>query len=608
MIVLVINSGSSSLKYELFNLDTENSILSGAVTRIGLDSTENKYVCSGEETCSVIDAPDHLAAIKNVLKELTESENIPLKNLSAIEAVAHRVGHGGLQYHCPVVIDQAVKDEIKKMIPIMPLHHPAMLAGIEACEEALPGIPHVAVFDSAFHSAIPEEAAIYGLPYDYYMRGIRKFGFHGNSHDYVAQKAAEYLEIPLRRLNIISCHLGNGASVCAIERGHSIDTSMGFSPLQGLLMGSRSGDIDPGIITYLMRNDGLKPEEMDSILNTKSGLLGISGVSMDMRDVLAAADQGNQRALLAVKAFCYRVKHYIGAYTAILGGADVLVFTGGIGENAVNERARCVQGLEKIGFAIEQLRNERCSLSPENPVCEINAPYSKAIILVIATNEELMIARQCARAINYKTAIKSDIYSKNKRPIRIAVSVRHVHLSRPDTEALFGKGYSLTKKDPLHIESDFATNESVNLIGPRARINDVRVIGPERNKTQVEISRTEEFKLGIDAPIRESGDLKGSPGITIEGPEGTITIPEGVICAMRHIHMSPEDAFLYGVKDRDIVMVKIKGDRELIFGDVLIRVKEGVKTEMHIDTDEANAAELPPVAEGYLVRIESRED
>ncbi len=607
MIVLVINSGSSSLKYELFNLNDERSLFSGAVTRIGLDGAEHRYICAGEETVSSIEVPDHLAAIEQVLQAVTAAENCPVHDLTSIGAVAHRVGHGGLEYRSPVVIDEDVKAVIKKKAPIMPLHHPAMLAGIEACEQALPGIPHVAVFDTAFHSAIPDEAAIYGLPHAYFTRGIRKFGFHGNSHEYVAHKATAYLETPLRRLNIVSCHLGNGASVCAIERGHSIDTSMGFSPLQGLLMGTRAGDVDPGVLTYLLRNEGLGADELDRVLNSESGLLGISGVSSDMRDVLAAADEGNQRALLAVKVFCYRVKHYIGAYTAVLGGADVLIFTGGIGEHAANERARCVQGLEKVGFAIDPLRNERCLVTAESPVCEISASYSRATILVIATNEELMMARHCARAIDYQSAIKEDLYTKDKRAIRVAVSVRHVHLSRADVEALFGEGHRLTKQGLLYLGTSYAAEETVSLIGLRARIDNVRVIGPEREQTQVEISRTEEFKLGIDAPIRESGDLKGSPGITIEGPKGRITIPEGVICAMRHIHMSPEDAVLYGVQDRDIVMVKIKGERELIFGDVLVRVADGVKTEMHLDTDEANAAQLPPVAEGYLVRIESRE-
>ena len=607
MIVLVINSGSSSLKYELFDLDTEDSLLSGAVTRIGMDGAGHDYICAGEETTSKIEAPDHLSSIEIVLENIAKIGGAPIKSLSHIGAVAHRVGHGGSLNRGPVVIDQAVKDEIKRLIPLMPIHHPAMLTGIESCQKLLPDIPHVAVFDTAFHRTIPEEAAIYGLPYEYYLRGIRKLGFHGNSHEYVALKAAEYLETPLRRLNIISCHLGNGASVCAIQRGHSIDTSMGFSPLQGLLMGTRVGDLDPGIIPYLMRSERLEIDEIDSIINTESGLLGISGVSSDMREILAAANKGNTRAHLAIKTFCYRVKQYIGAYAAVLGGADVLVFTGGIGENGISERSRCVQGLEKIGFAVDQLRNERCSVNDDNPVFEISASHSNADILVIATNEELMIARQCAKALDFKQSIKHHVHATDRRPIRVSVSVRHVHLSRSDLEGLFGQGYELTEKSQLHLDGGFASHETVSLVGPRGHIDNVRVIGPGRSLTQVEISGTEGFKLGIDAPVRASGDLKGSQGVTIEGPKGKITIPEGVIVAMRHIHMSPEDASHYGVKDRDMVMVKVEGERELIYGDVMIRVTEGRKTEMHIDTDEANAADLPPVSQGYLVRIESRE-
>ena len=531
-----------------------------------------------------------------------------MAGLSEIGAVAHRVGHGGLRYRGPVVIDQEVKDEIRRLIPLMPLHHPAMLAGIESCQSALPDVPHVAVFDTAFHSAIPDEAAVYGLPYDYFARGIRRFGFHGNSHEYVAQKAAEYLETPLRRLNIISCHLGNGASLCAIQRGHSIDTSMGFTPLEGLLMGTRVGDIDPGVITYLARSEGISPEEMDEMFNRKGGLLGISGISSDMREIIAAADSGDTRALLAIKAFCYRVKRYIGAYAAVLGGADVLIFTGGIGEKGRGERARCLQGLEKLGFAMDPLRNDRCAVSGSEPVFDISARYSSASVLVIATDEELMIARQCARALDYKRSIRHDVLSTDRRPLRVSVSVRHVHLSAEDLEVLFGPGYQLSEKSRLYQNSEFAAAETVNLIGPRGRVEDVRIIGPVRKKTQVEISRTEEFKLGLDAPIRESGDLRDTPGLILEGPAGRVDLPEGVICAMRHIHMSPEDARSYGVKDRDMVMVKIEGDRELIFGDVMVRVKPEYRLEMHIDTDEANAAELPPVSEGYLMRIESREE
>lgn len=607
MKVLVINSGSSSLKYELFDMNTESSLMSGAVSRIGMEGSEHKYECGGDNNRETIEAPDHLSALKAVLGTITSAAGSPISSLSQLGAVAHRVGHGGTKYRGPVIIDQEVKDEIRRLIPLMPLHHPAMLAGIEACQAVLPDIPHVAVFDTAFHSAIPDEAAVYGLPYEYFAKGIRRFGFHGNSHEYVALKAAEYLETPLRRLNVISCHLGNGASVCAIQRGHSIDTSMGFTPLEGLIMGTRVGDIDPGVITYLARSEGLSFEQIDDLFNRKSGLLGISGVSSDMREILAAADKGDPRALLAVKTFCYRVKRYIGAYLAVLGGAEVLIFTGGIGENGTAERARCVQGLERLGIAIDPLRNERCAVSAADPVFDISARYSAVQVLVIATDEELMMARQCARALDYRRSIKQDILSTNPKPIRISVSARHVHLCKKDVESLFGPGYVLTEKSRLHLDTDFAANEMVNLIGPKGRVDNVRVIGPERAKTQVEISRTEEFKLGIDAPIRESGDLKDSPGIIIEGPKGRVEIPEGVICAMRHIHMSPQDAENYGVRDRDMVMVKIDGDRELIFGDVMVRVKPDYKLEMHIDTDEANAAELPPVAQGYLVRIESRE-
>ncbi len=606
MKVMVINSGSSSLKYELFDLNTETSLMSGAVTRIGMEDARHGCTCSGRESLVQIEAPDHQAALGFVLTAVTGIEGAPVRSLAEINAVAHRIGHGGSLYHGPVVIDGNVMEEIRRLIPLMPLHHPAMLAGIEACRKALPDVPQVAVFDTAFHGTIPDEAAIYGLPYESFRTGIRRFGFHGNSHEYVTIKAADYLETPLRRLNIISCHLGNGASVCAVQHGHSIDTSMGFSPLEGLIMGTRVGDLDPGVIPYLMRSQNLTVDELDRMLNSDSGLLGISGVSSDMREITAAAESGNAQALLAVKAFCYRIKRYIGAFHAVLGGADALVFTGGIGENSVGIRSRCLQGLERLGFAVDPLRNGRCRVDAAGPVCDIGARYSSTHVLVIATDEELMIARQCARALDFRSSIHHDLMATDKRPIRLSVSVRHVHLSKPDVEALFGKGHVLTEKKRLYLDSDYSSNEMVNLIGPRGRVDNVRAIGPERARTQVEISRTEEFLLGIDAPVRESGDLDGTPGIVLEGPAGRVEIPEGVICAMRHIHMSPDDADAYGVRDKDMVMVRIEGERELILGNVLVRVRPDYKLEMHIDTDEANAADLPPVSQGYLVRIESR--
>lgn len=607
MKVLVINSGSSSLKYELFDLNKEASMISGAVSRIGMEGAEHALYVGEKKTIVKTEAPNHLTALEFILESITGFEDSPVRKLAEIDAVAHRIGHGGSVYRGPVVIDNNVIEEITRLVPLMPLHHPAMLAGIEACRKALPDVPHVAVFDTSFHGTIPDEAAIYGLPHEFFTAGIKKFGFHGNSHEYVAIKAAEYLETPLRRLNVISCHLGNGASVCAIQRGHSIDTSMGFSPLEGLIMGTRVGDLDPGIIPYLMREHNLGMEELDRLLNTKSGLLGISGISSDMRENVTAADSGNARSLLAVKAFCYRIKKYIGAYHGILGGADALIFTGGIGENQRSIRARCVQGMEKIGFAVDSIRNDKCEVNDVNPVWDIGARYSNVHILVIATDEELMIAKQCARALDYKKSIKRDVLATDRRPIRVSVSVRHAHLSKADVALLFGPGYMLTEKSRLFIDSEFAANETLSLIGPRGRVDNIRIIGPERAKTQVEISRTEEFQLGIDAPIRESGDIEGTPGIILEGPAGKIELPEGVICARRHIHMTPDDAENYGVKDKDKVMVRIEGDRGLIFGDVMVRVKPNYKLELHIDTDEANAAELPPVSQCYLVLIESRE-
>jgi acetate kinase len=605
MKVLVINCGSSSLKYELFDLASDSSLINGNISRIGLEGAEHKFTTAGGPITEPISAPDHKSALDAALKALTSGDGAPVKSLSEIKAVGHRIGHGGTRYRGPVMVDEEVEGEIERLIPLMPLHHPAMLAGIRGCREALPGISHVAVFDTAFHGTIPDEAAVYGMPHKYFADGVKKYGFHGNSHEFVAEKAAEYLEVPLKKLNIITCHLGNGASLCAIHHGRSIDTSMGFSPMQGLIMGTRSGDIDPGIFPYLARSSGLSIDEIDKMLNSEGGLLGISGVSSDMRETLEAAEAGNPRALLAIKAFCYRIKHYIGAYHAILGGADAVVFTGGIGENSRGIRIRSLQGLEKLGFAVDQGLNDRCTVDDSSPVFNIGARHSGVEILVVSTNEELMIARQCAKALDYRARVKSTAIATDRRPIRIAVSVRHAHLCQADVEALFGKGYKLTEKARLYQDSEFAANETIKLIGPRGTVENVRILGPERKRTQIEISRTEEFKLGIDAPVRDSGDLDGTPGLTIEGPAGKIDLREGVICARRHIHMSPKDAEDYGVQDKDTVMVKIEGERELIFGGVLVRVKPEYRLEMHIDTDEANASELPPVSEGFLATIES---
>lgn len=605
MKIWVVNCGSSSLKYDLIDLDTDRSLIKGQISRIGPNEALHACSLNGQKSEAAVTAPNHSVALQVILQTLVDSEKGAISGLDAIDAVAHRVAHGGMRYRNPVLIDADVIEEIRRLIPLLPLHHRPQLAGIEACRELMPEAAQVAVFDTAFHRTIPDEAAIYGLPHELFKeKGIRKFGFHGNSHEYVSMAASRYLETPRHRLNMVSCHLGSGASMCAIQKGRSIDTSMGFSPLDGLIMGTRSGSMDAGIIPYLMRNEGMGIEEIDRMLSRKSGLLGISGISADMRDILDAADNGDSRALLAIKAFCYRVKTFIGAYSAAMDGADVLIFTGGIGQNSRGIRSRCLQGLERFGLAIDRVRNDRASVDRKDPVYEISAPYSRVSVLVIATNEELMIANHAARLLNYTKKVEQRVVTLDSRPIRVAVSAHHLHLCEKDVETLFGPGHQLTPKVPLYIDSQFACEEKVNLIGPRGRIERVRVLGPTRSKTQVEISRTEEFKLGIDAPVRASGDLKGSPGLILEGPAGQVELPEGVICAMRHIHMTPEDARNFGINNGDKVMVRMDGDRELVFGDVLVRVNDAYKLEMHIDTDEANAADLPQVTQGHLVMLQ----
>jgi acetate kinase len=605
MRILVINCGSSSLKYDLIDLNTDRSLIKGQVSRIGLDDSDHTCRRQGQQFKAAVAAPSHSAALQIVLATLVDPDKGSISSLDRMDAVAHRVAHGGTRYRNPVLIDADVIEEIRRLIPLLPLHHQPQLAGIEACRKLMPEAAQVAVFDTAFHRTIPDEAAIYGLPFELFQeKGIRKFGFHGNSHEYVSMAASHYLETPRRRLNMVTCHLGSGASICAIQKGRSIDTSMGFSPLDGLIMGTRCGSVDVGILPYLMHNEGMGIDDIDRMLHRESGLLGISGISSDMREILSAADQGDARALLAVKAFCYRVKTCIGAYSAAMDGADVLIFTGGIGQNSRGIRSRCTQGLERFGLAIDRVRNDRVRVDRNDPVFEISAPYSRISVLVIATNEERMIASHAARVLNYTKKAAQMVVTMDSRPIRVAVSAHHLHLCERDVEALFGPGHKLTPKAPLYIDSQFACEETVTLIGPRGRIERVRVLGPARSKTQVEISRTEEFKLGIDAPVRASGDLKGSPGLVLQGPGGRVELPEGVICAMRHIHMTPKDAEDFGVNNGDKVMVRMGGERELVFGDVLVRVNESYKLEMHIDTDEANAADLPQVTEGYLVMVQ----
>jgi len=376
---------------------------------------------------------------------------------------------------------------------------------------------------------------------------------------------------------------------------------MGFTPLEGLIMGTRCGDLDPGVLAFLEREDKLSASKSEDLFNKKSGLLGLSGVSSDMREVLRAADQGHQRALIALKAYCYRVRKYIGAYVAAMGGLHTVIFTGGVGQGSAVVRALALQGLECMGIGLDGSRNQDARADETS---RISTDYSKVAVLVVSTDEERMIAREALRALS-RSYITRVLEAQKQQPFLVEISAHHIHLTQEHVEALFGKGHQLTKHADLSQSGQYACKEQLTIVGPKGRVERVRILGPARKYTQVEIAMTEQFKLGIHPPIRESGDIADTPGCTLESPTGSIRIDSGVICALRHVHMSPDDALRYGVRDKSFVRVRIGGDRELIFGDVLVRVDPTFKLAMHIDTDEGNAANVKTGARGYIDGIQS---
>ena len=603
--LLIVNCGSSSLKFTLYDTMDNALFARGGVERIGLEGTRLSCTSSRGTVEKDITGGTHEASFQAMLSALSDPGIGVINNWEEITSVAHRGTLGGEKHRGAVIITQEILEEMDAYTSIFPLHNPPILAGIRLSQKLLPNAVHVAVFDSSFHNTIPAFAYLYGLPYELYEeKGIRRFGYHGSSHKYASLRAAQFLKKPYNKLETIVCHLGSGSSVCGIDHGRSVDTTMGFSPLEGLMMGTRCGDLDPGVMLHLMKTQGMGYDELNELLNKKSGLLGLSGVSSDMREIEAAADEGNHRAMLAIKTYAYRVRKYIGAYVAAMEGLDALVFTGGIGQGSVLIRSLACQGLSRMGISLDEEKNRKANGFKD--ICDISAGDSLVSVLVIPADEERMIARDTVAALERQHII-GILKSQTPMPVTIEISAHHVHLSQEHVEALFGQGYELTKFKELSIPACYACEEKVNLIGPKGRVKNVRIVGPARKETQVEISMTEQYMLGIHPPIRESGDLKGTPGITLEGPSGQITIEQGVICAMRHIHMTPEDALKMGLKDRDIVRVKVPGDRELIFGDVLVRVHPDFKLYMHIDTDEANAANLKTGIIGYVEAIQLRQ-
>ena len=390
MNILVINCGSSSLKYQLINSETEGVLAKGLCERIGIDGMLTYQPEGGEKEKSEIAMPTHTEAINAVLAALTNEKSGVIKSLSEVGAVGHRVVHGGEKFTSSCLINDESMKAIEECNDLAPLHNPANLIGIRACQELMPGVPMVAVFDTAFHQTMPDVAYTYGIPYEYYEKyKVRRYGFHGTSHSYVSKRTAEIVGKPYDQMKIIVCHLGSGASISAVNCGKSVDTSMGLTPLEGLVMGTRSGDLDPAIIDFVGKKEGLSLDEMNEVLNKKSGMLGISGVSSDGRDLEAAAETGNKRAQLALDVFDYRVIKYIGAYAAAMNGVDAIAFTAGIGENNIKMRKDVCSSLTYLGVKLDEEKN---NVRGEERI--ISADDSKVQVLLVPTNEELAIARE----------------------------------------------------------------------------------------------------------------------------------------------------------------------------------------------------------------------
>jgi acetate kinase len=405
MKILVLNCGSSSVKFqvietslEMIEADTDRTLARGAVEKIGMsDSRLSLFVPERGPFQEIAEILEHRSAVERVLRVLTAADTGVLAGVGELDAVGHRMVHGGERFASSVEVTPAVEAMIEECVVLAPLHNPHNLRGLRAARALLPDVPHIAVFDTAFHQSMPPRAFVYGLPYELYTRHrIRRYGFHGTSHRYVAIRTAKKLLRPLDELRIVTCHLGNGCSMAAVDGGHSMDTSMGFTPLEGLLMGTRCGDLDPAILPWVMGMEELTLAQLNAMLNKHSGLYGISGVSSDMREIQAAAQDGNRRATLAFEVFCYRIKKYVGAYAAAMGGVDALTFTGGIGENSPCVRATVTDGLEFLGVSVDPALNAAATKGEE---AVISADGSRVAVAVVPTNEERVIARDTARVL-----------------------------------------------------------------------------------------------------------------------------------------------------------------------------------------------------------------
>jgi acetate kinase len=590
MKILILNPGSSSLKFGVFEPQHADSRrFKGEFRDFGPAGCTLHYRCGGEtgaEQSRREAATDLQAALGRIPAILAEF------GYDSFDAIGHRVVHGGDRFRAATRIEPAVIAAIENCTELAPLHNTVALLAIRNCAELWPALPQVAVFDTAFHQSIPDYAYTYAVPKAWRERGLRRYGFHGTSHHYVALRVAEALRRPLEELRIVSCHLGNGASACAISNGQSVDTSMGMTPMEGLIMGTRAGDVDPGIFGFLAREFGLDASAVERQLTSAGGLAALTGTA-DMLDIERRAGAGDTDAQLALHAYAYRVRKYIGAYAAAMGGLDAVAFTGGIGENSAGMRRRICERLEFLGLYLDVDRNRAPALD-DFAVAQVQTADSRVRLLVTRTNEQHMIAREVERVLARPAALPRLV------AIPVAVSARHVHLSQAAVDVLFGAGHELKLERTLSQPEGWAAAEKVEIAGPKGAFTDVRVLGPTRARTQVEVSRTDAFTLGIDVPLRASGALQQTPQVRLRGPAGELTV-DGLIVAARHIHLNSADARDWGLRDGQHLDVSVPGsERSVVFANTLVRVKDSYVTEMHIDTDEANAAGINARTSGEL--------
>lgn len=585
MRLLTVNCGSSSLKCAIVTNDKRTLDIN--VERIG--DTQATIRVNGDSPVAVA-VVDHAAAVRHIL------DRLPCSGATVdADAVVHRIVHGGQHFVRPTLITDETVGSLAALSELAPLHNPPAIAALRLLRDALPDLPHVAVFDTAFHTTLPPRSRDYALPAAVRERyGIRRYGFHGLSHSHVMQAVSHAMRMTPQQLRIISCHLGNGASITAIEYGRSVETSMGMTPLEGLIMGSRSGDVDPGVVIRLLQSGDYDAAALDSLLNTQSGMRGLTGTN-DEAEIEKRAAAGDESCRRAIAMYAHRVRKYIGAYAATMGGVDAIAFTGGVGEHSALLRDRILQRLDFLGARLDPGLNRSASVDGTCPLTQISARTARVAIFVVHADEESVMARAAQELLSKRN-------SGDDGHIPIGISARHAHLAQATIDQLFGAGYQLSARTELSQPGQFSAHETVTLIGPRGHIDNVRLLGPPRHDDQIEISRSDEFILGIDAPVRLSGDLQNTPGAILEGPRGNVSIPHGVICARRHIHMSPADAQRFDLTDHAVVKVRIDSrGRDLIFDDVSVRVSPDFRLELHLDTDEANAAGIDAQSTARIV-------